>query len=106
MKLGIVLNTREPETVWNAFRLGVAALKNNDGAAVFLLGKGVECESIQDENFDVQNELNSFKENGGRILACGTCLYSRKQQTRVCSVSSMDDLLALINESEKLISFG
>ncbi|MBI3588011.1 DsrE family protein [Candidatus Micrarchaeota archaeon] len=106
MKLGIILNTSEPEAAWNAFRLGMAALREGNGASVFLLGKGVECEASKDWNFNVQAELTSFKENGGRLLACGTCLHLRKQKTRVCAVSSMDELLALVSESDKVVSFG
>ena len=29
VKLGIVINTNDAETVWNAFRLGNVALRNN-----------------------------------------------------------------------------
>jgi len=46
MKLGIVIYSNDPETVWNAFRLGVFSLKEKDTVKVFLLAKGVECESL------------------------------------------------------------
>lgn len=39
MKLGIVIYSDEVETVWNAFRLGVFALKKGDSVQVFLLRK-------------------------------------------------------------------
>ncbi|HIH19752.1 TPA: DsrE family protein [Candidatus Micrarchaeota archaeon] len=106
MKLGIVLNTNDAESVWNAFRLANASLKENRETTVFLLGKAVECENIQKDDFDVQKELNSFKESNGRLLACGTCLRLREQKTKVCSVSSMQELLELVKESDKLISLG
>ncbi|MEK6843676.1 MAG: DsrE family protein [Candidatus Micrarchaeota archaeon] len=106
MKLGIILNTNDPESAWNAFRLGNAALKQAHEVGIFLLGKGVECEIIQTETFDVPGELNSFKQNGGRLLACGTCLVSRKQKTRACNVSTMDGLLKIIAESDKVVSIG
>ena len=41
MKLGIVLYTTDAETAWNAFRLGLFALKQGDSVKVFLLAKGV-----------------------------------------------------------------
>lgn len=44
MKLGIVAYSNDAETVWNAFRLGMFALKKGDTVRAFLLGKGVECE--------------------------------------------------------------
>jgi uncharacterized protein involved in oxidation of intracellular sulfur len=43
MKLGIVIYSNDPETVWNAFRLGNFGLKEKDEVKVFLLAKGVEC---------------------------------------------------------------
>lgn len=51
MKFGIVINTNEPETVWNAFRFGVKALEKGHSAAVFLLGKGVESENFLNSQF-------------------------------------------------------
>jgi len=46
MKLGVVVYSNDPESVWNAFRLGNFALHGGDEVQVFLLGKGVECESL------------------------------------------------------------
>lgn len=43
MKLGIVIYSDNAENVWNAFRLGVFALKQGDSVKTFLLAKGVEC---------------------------------------------------------------
>lgn len=106
MKLGIILNSNDPESAWNAFRLGNAALKQAHAASIFLLGKGVECELIQTEAFDIQGELNSFKQNDGKLLVCGTCLVSRKQKTRTCNVSTMEGLLKIIAESDKVVSIG
>ena len=106
MKLGIVLNTNDAESIWNALRLANEALSKNHETSVFLLGKGVECETIRAERFDVQKELASFKENNGRLLACGTCLHSRNQKTKVCRVSSMGELLELVEGSDKIISLG
>ena len=107
MKLGIVLNTNEPETVWNAFRLGVVALDEKHAVKLFLLGKGVECESIKDTKFDVQKMINVFNKRNGELLACGTCLKMRgKEESAMCPVSTMEDLLKLIEESDKVLTFG
>jgi peroxiredoxin family protein len=41
MKMGIVLSTNDSEEVWNAFRFGNIALKENHEVRVFLVNKGV-----------------------------------------------------------------
>lgn len=106
MKLAIILNTNDAETVWNAFRFATTALRKKHDVAVFLLGKGVECEKVQDKRFDVQKTIASFKEKNGRILACGSCLRLRgRDEIGICPVSSMDELLQLVEESDKVLTF-
>jgi len=107
MKLGIILNTNDPETAWNAFRLGVVALDEKHSVKLFLLGKGVECENIKGTKFDVQKMINAFKKRNGELLACGTCLKIRgEEESAICPISSMEDLLKLFEESDKVISLG
>jgi sulfur relay (sulfurtransferase) complex TusBCD TusD component (DsrE family) len=106
MKLGIVIYSNDPETVWNAFRLGVFSCKEGDAVSVFLLGKGVEIESIASKRFDVAGQVQSFLEAGGSILACGSCLKIRKSEgSDICPISTMHDLHALIRDSDKILSF-
>ncbi len=106
MKLGIVIYSNDPETVWNAFRLGVFSLKQGDLVAVFLLGKGVESESLDSEKFDVIGLMRSFSGAGGSISACGTCLKMRQSEgSDICPVSTMQDLYALVRDSDKVLSF-
>ncbi len=106
MKLGIIIYSNDPETVWNAFRFGNFALKEKDEVKVFLLGKGVECESIDTDKFNVTDQVNSFVKNVGKILICGTCLEIRqKEESAVCHLSTMKDLYDLIKESDKVITF-
>ena len=64
MKLGIVIYSNDPETVWNAFRLGIFSLKKEDEVKVFLLAKGVESESLDTDKFNVTNEMSGFIESG------------------------------------------
>ncbi|MBI5884838.1 DsrE family protein [archaeon] len=107
MKLGIVLNSNEPETAWNAFRLGVLALKEGNEAKVFLLGNGVECTGIRHETFNVEEKIREFASLNGMILACGTCIKARNQkESALCPISTMKDLLELIQKSDKIISLG
>ena len=107
MIIGIIINTNEPETVWNAFRFGTTSLLNNHTVKIFLLGKGVESENIRDEKFNVQEQIKLFVENDGKIFACGTCLKTRQMEgSDVCPISTMRDMLYIVEESDKLLTFG
>ena len=106
MKLGIVIYSADAETVWNAFRLGVFSLKNGDAVKVFLLAKGVECESLDTDNFSVTGQMQEYVNSGGVILACGTCLKIRHSKgSELCPLSTMKDLYEIIRDSDKVISF-
>lgn len=106
MKLGIVIHSTDAETVWNAFRLGVFALKAGDAVDVFLLAKGVECEGLDTPQFPVVEQMKTLVAQGGRILACGTCLKLRGSEgTELCPLSTMKDLYELVRDSDKVISF-
>ena len=106
MKLGIIIYSNDAETVWNAFRLGHFALKQGDIVKVFLLGKGVECDKIFDEKFNVKEQMKIFTTNGGKIFFCKTCLEQRNMEDSVtCPVATMKDLYDIILESDKIISF-
>jgi sulfur relay (sulfurtransferase) complex TusBCD TusD component (DsrE family) len=106
MKLGIILNTNDPETVFNALRLGNTGLAAGHIVNIFLLGQGVEIESAGNTKFDVPDVLSKFGKDGGTILACGTCLKIRQQETGVCAVSTMSQLLEIITGSDKVVTFG
>jgi len=107
MKIGIVIGTNEPEVVWNAFRFGVNALKSNHKVRVFLINKGVEAEDIKDEKYDVKEQIEQYLAGKGHMLACGTCLKARqKGASSICPISTMKDLLAMVEESDKLLTFG
>ena len=108
MKVGIILNTNEPETAWNCFRFANEALKKNHGVKVFFLGKGDEIEDIKEEKFPLlQGAIVKFQRNNGTILACGTCLKMRgREQIAICQVSAMEDMLTIVEESDKVVSFG
>jgi uncharacterized protein involved in oxidation of intracellular sulfur len=106
MKLGIVIYTTDAETAWNGFRLGVFALKQGDQVKAFLMAKGVECEKLDTEQFKVKEQMQSFVNEGGEILACGTCLKLRHSEgTELCPLSTMKDLYDLIKESDRVVSF-
>ncbi len=107
MKFGIVIGTNEPEVVWNAFRFGNTSLKANHEVRVFLINKGVEVEDIKDEKYNAKEQIDSFIESKGQIMACETCLKLRqKEGSNVCPISTMKDLLKLVEESDKILTFG
>jgi len=107
MKIGIILNTNEAETVWNCFRFGNEALKNSHSVKIFLLGKGVEIENVKDEKFQLlDGSIKKFIKNKGIILACGACLKIREREIGICPVSAMEDMLKIVEESDKVLTFG
>lgn len=106
MKLGIVISSNDPETVWNALRLGNFALGRGDAVRVFLLGKGVEAESLEDERFPVSAAMEELVERGGSIDACGTCLKVRNASGgKTCALSTMQDLYELARDSDRVLTF-
>lgn len=107
MKIGIIINTSEPETVWNAFRFGTTSLLNDHEVKIFLLGKGVELEKIESEKFKIQEHIQHYIENKGKIYACGSCLKLRQMQgSEICPVSTIHDMLDIVEESDKVLVFG
>ena len=107
MKLGLVIYSNDPETVWNAFRFGNYAIKHfQDEVQVFLLGKGVEAETLNSEAFKVTEQMESFAAAGGKIKACGSCLKMRHSVgSETCPISTMADLHQLVDECDKVLTF-
>jgi len=105
MKLGIIISQTEPETVWNAYRLGTFALEQGDSVKTFLLGRGVESE-IEHPKFNVRAQVTKYVEAGGEIYACGSCMKSRQMDSRdTCPLSTMKDLYDIVNKSDKVLTF-
>ena len=67
MKLGIIIYSNDSETVWNAFRLGIFSRKQGDTVSVFLLGKGVEVESLDRDKCDITGQIHIFSDKGRAI---------------------------------------
>lgn len=106
MKFGIIIETKEFEKAWNAFRFATTSKKNGHEVKVFLMGEAVECDNLTHEKFDVAGQLNAFIEAGGEILACGTCLVSRNLGgSDVCPISTMIDCVNMVEWADKVISF-
>ena len=108
MKLGIILQSNKPEHAWNTFRFGITALKAEHNVEIFLMNEGSELDTIPDsENFDISAKVAEFKKLKGEIYACGSCLKIRgKEESRVCPISTMSDLLKMVESSDKVLVFG
>jgi sulfur relay (sulfurtransferase) complex TusBCD TusD component (DsrE family) len=106
MKLGIIINSNVAETAFNALRLANTALAADYSVNIFLLGPGVEIESIKDSKFDVADVLAKYVKAKGNLYACGTCLKIRQQEAGVCPVSTMSQLMEIIATSDKVVTFG
>lgn len=106
MKIGIVIYSNDPETVWNAFRFGAFSLKQGESVRVFLVGRGVDAEGLDTGQFAVVSMMQAFTEAGGEIFTCGTCLKTRsKDGTKLCPVSNMRTMLDIVQESDKVLTF-
>jgi len=106
MKIGIIIETKEYEKAWNAFRFAVTAKKSGHEVKVFLMGEAVECEGLIHPKYNVDEQLKAFLHVGGEILACGTCLKSRQlESTDACPISTMADCLNLVVWADKMVTF-
>jgi len=106
MKTGIIIETKEFEKAWNAFRFAVTAKKLGNEVKVFLMGEAVECEGMTHEKYNVDEQLKLFVSIGGEILACGTCLKSRQLNgSENCPVSTMVDCVDMVNWADKVVTF-
>lgn len=106
MRFGLVLTEADPETAFNALRLALYALGEGDEVRIFLSGRGVELDRMEDPRFDVKGLARDFLERGGRILACGTCLKLRESEgSDLCPLSSLGDLYELVRDSDRLLTF-
>ncbi len=104
MKLGMVVYSNDPETVYQAFRLGLFALKKGDSVDVFFLAKGVECENLDTKEYNVTDQIKDFVKLGGKTYSCTSCLKIRgKGGSEMCPLSTMADLYRIITESDRVV---
>ncbi len=104
--IGIVIYSNDTETVWNALRFANYSKNEGDTVCVFLLGKGVELDTLAKKNQDIKEQTSNLLNSGGTILGCGTCLQSRNNNApKVCKFSSMSDLYELVRKSKIVLTF-
>lgn len=107
MQLNLIVETNEPEIVWNAFRLANKALDAGHDVETFLLGDGVEAADIETEKFNPRGVIRKYVNDGGDLEACGTCLDARDlDENDLRPRSTMDELLRIVEEGDKILTFG
>jgi uncharacterized protein involved in oxidation of intracellular sulfur len=105
MRLGMIITQTEPETVFNALRLALYSLGQGDEVRIFLSGKGVEIDRIEDERFDVKAQAQKVLDAGGQFFACGTCLKLRDSEgSEVCPLSTLKDHYEIVRDSDRLLT--
>jgi hypothetical protein len=98
MKLGMGLYSNDPETVYQAFRLGSLNLNKRDEVNIFLLARGVECDQINHSEFKINDQIQEFLDRSGKTYSRTSCMKIRKKgATDACPLSSMEDLHRISN---------
>jgi uncharacterized protein involved in oxidation of intracellular sulfur len=106
VKFGIIINSDDPETVWNAFRFGLKPLTKGDEVRVFLTGRGVVAESLDTEQFPVTQMMKDFQDMGGEVLCCGSCAEKVRGITpQHCPIGGMNEMYEIVAESDKVLTF-
>ncbi len=105
MKLGIIISQADPETVFNTLRLALYSLQQGDEVRIFLSGKGVEIDRIDNPKFDVKTQAQKVLDAGGRFFACGSCLKLRQTDgSAICPLSTLKDHYEIVRDSDRLMT--
>ena len=111
MRIAVIISSMEPETVWNAYRFATTSLVYENKVTVFLLGHGVEAPTLGTLKFDIDEQINLFRANGGEMIGCGVCCESRKDTMPFlvkqlnCELGSMQQLYAIVADADKVLNF-
>ncbi len=108
MKIGILISTGDPETLWNAFRFANLCLNTDvtNEVTIFLNSKAVAYESADSEKFNIKELVKAFVLAEGKLMACGKCLGFRGlQENKVCHKGSQKDLYEMVTTSDKIVCF-
>ena len=72
---------------------------------IFLSGRGVEIDRIEDPKFEVKAQAQKILDAGGRFLACGACLKLRDSDgSEVCPLSTLKDEYEIVRDSDRLLT--
>ena len=102
MKLGVIITQTEAETVFNVLRLALYSVEHGDTVRIFLSGKGVDIDKIEDPTFDVKTQAQKVLDAGGEFLACGACLKLREAEgSEICPLSTLKDQYEVVRDSDR-----
>ena len=105
MKLGLIIAQTDPETVFNALRLALYSLEQGDEVRVFLSGRGVDIDKIEDPKFNVKGHAQKILDAGGKFLACGACLKLRDSEgSEICPLSTLKDQCEIVRDSDRVVT--
>ena len=104
MKLGMIITQTDAETAFNALRLALYSLQQGDEVRLFLSGKGVEIDCVEDPKFNVKEQAQKVLEAGGQFFACGACLKIRDAKgSEICPLSTLKDQYEIVRDSDKVV---
>ncbi len=105
MKLGMIITQTDPEHVFNALRLALYSLEQGDEVRIFLSGRAVEIDQIENEKFNVKETAQKILDAGGEFLACGSCLKLRNSEgSEICPLSTLRDHYEIVRDSDRLVT--
>jgi uncharacterized protein involved in oxidation of intracellular sulfur len=110
MIITLIIHSSDPETAWNAFRLGNTMLGYDNDVAVFLLGAGVTCAGQAAEKFNVSEQMNIFIEYGGRLFGSDICCNNHPEEMSLqkdmlpCEWVTLQTLYSLVKDSDRVIT--
>jgi len=111
MKMAVIIESNDSETVWNAFRFATTSLIYENSVTVFLLGRGVEAPTVGTLKYDVKEQIQLFLDNGGEMLGCGICCENRQdtmpflKEALACELGSMQTLYSIVADADKVVNF-
>ncbi len=108
MKIGILISSGDPETLWNAFRFGVLCLNMDyeNEVTIFLNAHATAYEEANSEKFNIKELAKSFILGGGKIMGCQKSMGVRGlESNEVCQKGGQKDLYELMVKSNKFICF-
>jgi len=101
----MIITQTAPQTVFNALRLALYSLEQGDEVRIFLSGRGVEIDQIEDSKLDVKAQAQKVLDAGGQSLACGACLELRNsERAEVCPLSTLKDQYEVVRDSHRVIT--
>lgn len=107
MHIGFIVQTNDAERIWNGIRLANTALSSGHSVEIFLLGDGVEAAGLSHEKINPRGILRKYRNEGGELFACGTCLESRGiEPDDLRPRATMEDCLRIVEDADKVLTIG